>query len=273
MNSTALVPRAARGDRDSLSVVAGAGGNDAATELVLAQARDPVVGAANLERARALQVLRLERDRRRRRASRSRRRRTSESRGRSREWSVRRPRSARSRAAALQPCWPSVPGYRRVGYSPRDVPASRTARTRYRHRGALCPPPARDAAAWQRRYGNVFSTRFPVFGTGVYVAEPDEIRAMFTGDQSEMLAGEANSLLAPVLGENSVLVLDGARHLRQRKLLLPPFQGLRGHHLPLDHSRCRRGGGRDVDAQATSSRCASGCGRSRSRSSAARSSG
>ena len=79
--------------------------------------------------------------------------------------------------------------------------------------------------AWQRRYGNVFSTRFPVFGIGVYVAEPGEIRAMFTGDQSEMLAGEANSLLAPVLGENSVLVLDGSRHLRQRKLLLPPFQG------------------------------------------------
>ena len=78
---------------------------------------------------------------------------------------------------------------------------------------------------WQARYGNVFSTRFPVFGTGVYVAEPDEIRAMFTGDQSEMLAGEANSLLAPVLGDSSVLVLDGARHMRQRKLLLPPFQG------------------------------------------------
>lgn len=85
--------------------------------------------------------------------------------------------------------------------------------------------PLETLLAWQRRYGNVFSTRFPVFGTGVYVAEPDEIRAMFTGDQSEMLAGEANSMLAPLLGENSVLVLDGARHLRQRKLLLPPFQG------------------------------------------------
>ncbi len=85
--------------------------------------------------------------------------------------------------------------------------------------------PLESLLAWQRRYGNVFSVRFPVFGTGVYVAEPEEIRAMFTGDQSEMLAGEANSMLAPVLGESSVLVLDGPRHLRQRKLLLPPFQG------------------------------------------------
>lgn len=85
--------------------------------------------------------------------------------------------------------------------------------------------PLETLLAWQRRYGNVFTTRFLVFGTGVYVAEPDEIRAMFTGDQSDLLAGEANSPLSPVLGENSVLVLDGARHMRQRKLLLPPFQG------------------------------------------------
>jgi len=32
-----------------------------------------------------------------------------------------------------------------------------------------------------------------------------------------------------VLGNNSVLVLDGPRHLRQRKLLLPPFQGSAVH--------------------------------------------
>ena len=48
---------------------------------------------------------------------------------------------------------------------------------------------------------------------------------MFTGDQSDLLAGEANSPLSPVLGQSSVLVLDGAEHMRQRKLLLPPFQG------------------------------------------------
>jgi cytochrome P450 len=64
-----------------------------------------------------------------------------------------------------------------------------------------------------------------VFGTGVYVADPAEIKAMFTGDQSQLLAGEANSPLSPVLGDKSVLILDGAEHMRQRKLLLPPFQG------------------------------------------------
>jgi cytochrome P450 len=78
---------------------------------------------------------------------------------------------------------------------------------------------------WQRRYGDVFTVSYLVFGTGVYVADPTAIREMFTGDQSDLLAGEANAPLAPFLGSNSVLVLDGPEHLRQRKLLLPPFQG------------------------------------------------
>jgi cytochrome P450 len=81
--------------------------------------------------------------------------------------------------------------------------------------------------AWHARYGNVFTVRFTVFGTGVYVADPEAIKALFTGDQSDLLAGDANSFMEPVLGPKSVLVLDGPDHLRQRKLLLPPFQGSR----------------------------------------------
>jgi cytochrome P450 len=78
---------------------------------------------------------------------------------------------------------------------------------------------------WHERYGDAFTVKLLVFGTGVYVADPAEIKAMFTGDQSDLLAGEANAPLSVVLGERSVLVLDGPEHLRQRKLLLPPFQG------------------------------------------------
>src|SRR3954463_15556965 len=80
---------------------------------------------------------------------------------------------------------------------------------------------------WHRRYGDVFTVKYLGFGTGVYVADPDAIRALLTGDQSDLLAGEANSILEPVLGKHSVLVLDGPEHLRQRRLLLPPFQGSR----------------------------------------------
>ncbi len=81
--------------------------------------------------------------------------------------------------------------------------------------------------AWYERYGEVFSIRMTGFGTGVYVADPESIRELFTGDQSDLLAGHANSFMEPVLGPHSVLILDGPEHLRQRKLLLPPFQGSR----------------------------------------------
>jgi cytochrome P450 len=80
---------------------------------------------------------------------------------------------------------------------------------------------------WHRRFGDVFTVRMLGFGVGVYVADPEAIRELFTGDQTDLRAGEANSFMEPVLGRRSVLVLDGPEHLRQRKLLLPPFQGSR----------------------------------------------
>src|SRR5437773_3850591 len=80
---------------------------------------------------------------------------------------------------------------------------------------------------WQRRYGDAFTVNYLGFGRGIYVADPQAIRELFTGDQSQLHAGEANSFLEPVLGPHSVLVLDGPEHLRQRRLLLPPFQGSR----------------------------------------------
>lgn len=85
--------------------------------------------------------------------------------------------------------------------------------------------PVETLHGWRRRYGDVFTVPLLVFGTGVYVADPAAIRELFTGDQSDLHAGEANAPLSGVLGEHSVLVLDGAEHMRQRRLLLPPFKG------------------------------------------------
>ena len=89
----------------------------------------------------------------------------------------------------------------------------------------LTERPLESLLGWHARHGDAFTVRLLVFGTGVYVADPQAIKALFTGDQSDLHAGEANAPLTPVLGRNSVLVLDGPEHLRQRKLLLPPFQG------------------------------------------------
>jgi cytochrome P450 len=85
--------------------------------------------------------------------------------------------------------------------------------------------PVESLLGWHRRHGDVFTVPLLVFGVGVYVADPQAIRELFTGDQSDLRAGEANMPLSPVLGERSVLVLDGPEHLRHRRLLLPPFQG------------------------------------------------
>jgi len=89
----------------------------------------------------------------------------------------------------------------------------------------LAQCPLQTLLGWHARYGDAFTVRYPIFGTGVYVADPQAIRALHTGDQSDLRAGEANAPLGVVTGERSVLVLDGAEHLRQRRLLLPPFQG------------------------------------------------
>jgi cytochrome P450 len=78
---------------------------------------------------------------------------------------------------------------------------------------------------WHRCYGDLFTVKFLSFGTGVYVADPAAIKELFTGDQSDLRAGEANEPLSPIVGRHSVLTLDGPEHMRQRKLLLPPFQG------------------------------------------------
>ena len=80
----------------------------------------------------------------------------------------------------------------------------------------------------QRRYGDIFSVRFPFFGRLVYVARPDLAKALFTGSPAVFHAGEANAtVLEPALGPTSVLTLDDEPHMRQRKLLLPPFHGER----------------------------------------------
>ncbi len=89
----------------------------------------------------------------------------------------------------------------------------------------LVQQPLQSLLGWRERYGDVFTVPLLVFGVGVYVSDPSAIREMLTGEQSDLHAGEANAPLSAVLGERSVLTLDGREHLRQRKLLLPPFQG------------------------------------------------
>ncbi len=78
-----------------------------------------------------------------------------------------------------------------------------------------------------REHGDVFTMRLPNEGPWVLLSHPDAIREVFTGDPNLLLAGEGNRILLPILGARSVLLLDGPEHLRERRLLLPPFHGER----------------------------------------------
>jgi cytochrome P450 len=86
--------------------------------------------------------------------------------------------------------------------------------------------PVRFLLDLRRRYGDVFSVSFPSFPRLVYVADPELVKQVFTGDPHRFHAGEANAtVLEPALGPHSVLILDEREHMRQRKVLLPPFHG------------------------------------------------
>ncbi|HYJ23209.1 MAG TPA: cytochrome P450 [Solirubrobacterales bacterium] len=77
----------------------------------------------------------------------------------------------------------------------------------------------------RRLYGDVFKMRSPIAGGPVITGHPDHVRSLFTAkpEQAPSLTGE--SPLLPILGPDSVLTAVGPRHMRQRKLLLPPFHG------------------------------------------------
>src|SRR5258708_10539671 len=78
-----------------------------------------------------------------------------------------------------------------------------------------------------RRYGNLFTVKLPFSGNVVSVVEPDIIRTLFADRGERTHAGEANSILEPIMGRHSVLLLDGPEHTRQRNLVHPPFPGER----------------------------------------------
>jgi cytochrome P450 family 135 len=77
------------------------------------------------------------------------------------------------------------------------------------------------------RFGPMFSLKIAYEGDWAVISDPELVKQVFTGDPRVFHAGEGNQILRPVLGDNSVLVLDEKKHIAQRKLLLPPFHGER----------------------------------------------
>lgn len=122
------------------------------------------------------------------------------------------------------------------------VPASPAGPASPQERASLSPPPAvtlprplqrlrfsmRQSSFFlqaQRRLGDTFRVRGVLDDWVTVTSHPSHARSLFTSspELTPSLTGE--SPLRPIVGPNSVLTLLGPRHMRQRKLLLPPFHG------------------------------------------------
>ena len=112
---------------------------------------------------------------------------------------------------------------------------------------ATLPPGPRSPAAlqtigwWTRplsytarlhaRYGSRFTMRLLGQPTFVVLTDPADLRELFTADPEVLHPGEGARLLEPIVGPNSVILLDERPHLEQRKLMLPAFHGDRMQRL------------------------------------------
>jgi cytochrome P450 len=77
----------------------------------------------------------------------------------------------------------------------------------------------------RRRFGPTFTLRPLGIGDVVVLTQPEAIGEVFTGDRDVLRAGEANSVMGPIVGRHSLLTLDGERHIRHRRLVSPSFHG------------------------------------------------
>ena len=78
----------------------------------------------------------------------------------------------------------------------------------------------------QARYGEPFTLKIAWSDAPmVFISDPAEIKRVFAAPQDVLRGGESSSVLEPFAGPHSILLLHGAEHLRQRKLMLPPFHG------------------------------------------------
>ena len=78
---------------------------------------------------------------------------------------------------------------------------------------------------YAKAYGDTLTLRNKSGNHIVYFSHPQALQQIYTADASYFEAGRGNRFLKFLVGANSLLLLDGERHLEQRQLLTPPFHG------------------------------------------------
>jgi cytochrome P450 len=79
----------------------------------------------------------------------------------------------------------------------------------------------------RERYGNTFTLRLRHLGTWVLLADPEDVKRVFSADTDDLGVGVPNLALRPVLGAHSVMLSEEPEHMARRKLMLPRFHGER----------------------------------------------
>jgi cytochrome P450 family 110 len=82
---------------------------------------------------------------------------------------------------------------------------------------------------YQQKYGEIFySPKSFLYPPNVIFSNPKAIEQVFTADPSLFeVDQQSNAPIRVLLGDKSLVLLDGVEHKRQRKLLMPPFHGER----------------------------------------------
>jgi cytochrome P450 len=75
------------------------------------------------------------------------------------------------------------------------------------------------------RFGKRFTIRLLGGPPFVMLSDPAQVKELYTAPPEVLHPGEGARILAPVVGDNSVILLDEKAHLEQRKLMLPAFHG------------------------------------------------
>jgi cytochrome P450 len=88
-----------------------------------------------------------------------------------------------------------------------------------------------------QRYGSTFTTRVLGWNSPpvVFFGDPDAIEQIFTTCADRFELGKVTHVFRPLTGDQSLIMLDGERHQRQKQLLMPPLHGDRmrayGHQI------------------------------------------
>lgn len=77
---------------------------------------------------------------------------------------------------------------------------------------------------YYQKYGDVFTMHLFGQDPAVIISNPQAIQEIFN-KKDKFDVGRANKLAEPILGKNSLMLMDGKRHQRERKLLMPSFHG------------------------------------------------